>query len=103
MGDSPLQTAGELMAQPPVPVRRLHNYLYCPRLFYLQWVENILEENADTAAGSAGHRQTDQPSRFDDERAAALAGIAEPAVLRSVRRRIPPRTNARSSVSKQTR
>lgn len=23
--------------QPPLPVRRLHNYAYCPRLFYYQW------------------------------------------------------------------
>ena len=55
-----------------MPVRRLHNYLYCPRLFYLQWVENIFEENADTAAGSAVHRQADQPSRLDDAKATAL-------------------------------
>src|SRR5690606_35844227 len=72
MSESPLQTSGDLAAQPPMPVRRLHNYLYCPRLFYLQWVENIFEENADTAAGSATHRQSDQPSRFDEDRAAAL-------------------------------
>src|SRR5580692_9763996 len=24
---------------PLMPVRRLHNYAYCPRLFYYQWVE----------------------------------------------------------------
>jgi CRISPR-associated endonuclease Cas1/CRISPR-associated protein Cas4 len=86
MPDSPLSTSGELAAQPPMPVRRLHNYLYCPRLFYLQWVENIFEENADTAAGSATHRHTDQPSRFDDERAAALReGLPEGTRVRSLR------------------
>ena len=86
MSEAGLSTAGELAAQPPMPVRRLHNYLYCPRLFYLQWVENIFEENADTAAGSAAHRQTDQSSRFDDERAAALReGLPEGARLRSLR------------------
>jgi CRISPR-associated protein Cas1 len=69
-----------------MPVRRLHNFLYCPRLFYLQWVENIFEENADTAAGSAVHRQTDQPSRFDDDKAKALAdGLPEGARLRSLK------------------
>ncbi len=69
-----------------MPVRRLHNYLYCPRLFYLQWVENIFEENADTATGSAIHRQTDQPSRLDDERATALRdGLSDGAKLRSLR------------------
>ncbi len=71
---------------PPMPVRRLHNYLYCPRLFYLQWVENLFEENADTAAGSAAHRQTDQPSRFDEEKAEALrSGLSEGARLRSLK------------------
>jgi len=86
MPDSPLSASGELAAQPPMPVRRLHNYLYCPRLFYLQWVENLFEENADTAAGSATHRQTDQPSRFDEERATALReGLPEGSRIRSLR------------------
>jgi CRISPR-associated protein Cas1 len=86
MSEAGLSTSGDLAAQPPMPVRRLHNYLYCPRLFYLQWVENIFEENADTAAGSAAHRQTDQASRFDEERADALRdGLPEGARLRSLR------------------
>lgn len=50
---------------PLMPVRRLHNYTYCPRLFYLQWVEGIFEENADTVAGSSMHRQVDKPSAAD--------------------------------------
>ena len=50
--------------QPPhMPVRRLHNYVYCPRLFYLQWVENIFVENEDTVAGSSLHHRVDTPSR----------------------------------------
>jgi CRISP-associated protein Cas1 len=54
--------------QPPVlPVRRLHNYAYCPRLFYYQWVENLFEENADTVEGSAVHRQTDKPSQLPED------------------------------------
>jgi len=86
MSEASLSTAGDLAPQPPMPVRRLHNYLYCPRLFYLQWVENIFEENADTATGSALHRQTDQPSRYDDEHAAALRdGLPEGAKVRSLR------------------
>lgn len=47
---------------PLLPVRRLHNFLYCPRLFYLQWVEELFVENADTAAGSALHHRVDAPS-----------------------------------------
>lgn len=36
MSDSPLNTESSLEAQPPMPVRRLRNYFYCPRQFYLQ-------------------------------------------------------------------
>ncbi|AHF89495.1 CRISPR-associated protein Cas4 [Opitutaceae bacterium TAV5] len=69
-----------------MPVRRLHNYLYCPRLFYLQWVENLFEENADTIAGSAVHRHADKPTRYDDEKAEALrTGLPEGAHIRSLR------------------
>lgn len=52
---------------PMMPVRRLQNYAYCPRLFYYQWVENLFEENADTAEGSAVHRQTDKPSALPED------------------------------------
>lgn len=52
---------------PLMPVRRLQNYVYCPRLFYYQWVENLFEENADTAEGSAVHRQTDKPSALPED------------------------------------
>jgi CRISPR-associated protein Cas1 len=47
-----------------MPVRRLHNYLFCPRLFYLQWVEDLFVESADTVAGSATHRRVDEPSHL---------------------------------------
>ncbi len=50
-----------------MPVRRLHNFVYCPRLFYFQWVENLFEENADTAAGSALHQNVDRPSHWQEE------------------------------------
>lgn len=86
MPDSGLNTAGELAAQPPMPVRRLQNYLYCPRQFYLQWVENIFEENADTATGTALHRQANEPSRLEEQKAAALReGLPEGAKVRSLR------------------
>lgn len=86
MSDASLRTDGSMDAQPPMGVRNLHNFIYCPRLFYLQWVENIFEENADTATGSALHRQTDQSSRLNDDRATALRdGLPEGAQVRSLR------------------
>ncbi len=65
---------------PLMPVRRLHNYLYCPRLFYLQWVEDLFIENADTASGSAVHKRVDDPSHLRDQD----LDLAERAALRSV-------------------
>jgi len=64
--DADLKTTGGIEPQPPLPVRSLHNFIYCPRLFYYQWVENIFQENADTVEGSHVHRGVDQPSRLED-------------------------------------
>lgn len=57
----------QIASLPPMPVRRLHNYNYCQRLFYYQWVENLFVENADTVAGSALHNNVDKPSHWKDE------------------------------------
>jgi CRISPR/Cas system-associated exonuclease Cas4 (RecB family) len=73
-------------ALPLMPVRRLNNFVWCPRLFYLQWVENLFEENADTIAGSAVHRHADRPTRVDDAKMEALKnGLPEGMVIRSLR------------------
>jgi CRISPR-associated protein Cas1 len=86
MSDAGLQTQGGLEAQPVMPVRRLNNFIYCPRLFYFQWVENIFQESADTVAGSLLHRNVDAPSRLDDEKAKALGeNLPAGAKLRSLR------------------
>ncbi|MCI0541266.1 MAG: CRISPR-associated endonuclease Cas1 [Verrucomicrobiales bacterium] len=82
MSDAPIQTQAGLEAQPPMPVRRLHNFIYCPRLFYFQWVENIFQENADTVAGSHVHRNVDAPSKLEDPKE---LGLPEGAKLRSLR------------------
>jgi CRISPR-associated protein Cas1 len=82
MGESTLRTDGLLEAQPRMGVRNLHNFIYCPRLFYFQWVENIFQENADTVAGSHVHRNVDEPSRLDNPKE---LGLPEGAKLRSLR------------------
>jgi CRISPR-associated protein Cas1 len=81
MSDATVQTQGGLESQPPLPVRRLHNFIYCPRLFYFQWVENIFQENADTVAGSHLHRNVDKPSKIQDPKELDLP---EGAKLRSL-------------------
>lgn len=86
---SPVASPSSLAASPGAPLmpaRRLSNYLYCPRLFYLQWVENLFEENEDTAAGDAVHRKADSPTRFNEEKMSALReGLPDGAVIRSLR------------------
>ncbi|MGH9466791.1 MAG: CRISPR-associated endonuclease Cas4g/Cas1g [Terriglobales bacterium] len=83
MPDAGLRTDDEsLAAQPPLRVRNLHNFIYCPRLFYLQWVENIFQENADTVEGSTTHRNVDRPSRWADP---VAVGLPEGTAIRSLR------------------
>ena len=82
MSESTLRTDGSLEAQPAMGVRNLHNFIYCPRLFYFQWVENVFQENADTVAGSQVHRNVDAPSRLADPKE---LGLPEGAKLRSLR------------------
>lgn len=50
-----------------IPVRALSNYVYCPRLFYYQYVENIFVENQDTAEGSFVHRNVDKPTHWKED------------------------------------
>jgi len=64
VSDATLRTDGSLEAQPRMGVRNLHNFIYCPRLFYLQWVENIFQENADTVTGTLVHRNVNAPSKL---------------------------------------
>lgn len=61
-----MRTDGSFDAQPKLNVRGLHNYAYCPRLFYYQWVENIFQHNADTVEGGYAHRASDRPTCFDE-------------------------------------
>lgn len=68
--------------QPLLPVRRLHNYLYCPRLFYYQWVENIFQKNADVVAGKSAHRRVDEPSKLENPE---QIGLSPETKLRSLR------------------
>jgi CRISPR-associated protein Cas1 len=40
----------------------LNEFVYCPRLFYLEWVDDRWDSNADTAEGDLAHRRVDTPS-----------------------------------------
>lgn len=42
-----------------VPARMVNEFAYCPRLFFLEWVQGRFEANPDTALGSYEHRAVD--------------------------------------------
>ncbi len=42
-----------------VPARMLNEYVYCPRLFFLEWVDSLWASNADVAEGLRRHRRVD--------------------------------------------
>lgn len=42
-----------------VPARMLNEYTYCPRLFFLEWVDALWASNADVAEGQRRHRRVD--------------------------------------------
>ena len=45
-----------------VPARMLNEFAYCPRLFYLEWVQGDFRDSADTVDGRRVHRRVDQES-----------------------------------------
>ena len=55
-----MQTPDARLVPDLVPARMLNEFVYCPRLFYLEWVEGLWEENTDTASGGLAHRRSDR-------------------------------------------
>src|SRR5579884_3727873 len=51
-------------AQQPIPeslpARMLNEFVYCPRLFFYEWVEGVFRESADTIEGKFQHRRVDE-------------------------------------------
>ncbi len=47
---------------PPVPARILNEFVYCPRLAYLEWVQKEWADSSDTIEGRRTHRRVDQQS-----------------------------------------
>ena len=51
----------ELTAEAPlIPVRMVNEFVYCPRLAYLEWVQGEFAHNADTVEGAFRHRAVDK-------------------------------------------
>ncbi len=50
-----------------VPARMVNEFDYCPRLFYLEWVQARFEDNPDTVDGRYQHRAVDRGGGRIDE------------------------------------
>ncbi|NOZ51635.1 MAG: CRISPR-associated endonuclease Cas1 [Gammaproteobacteria bacterium] len=46
---------------PLLPARMINEYVYCPRLAYLEWVQGEWAESGDTVEGRYVHRKVDKP------------------------------------------
>jgi CRISPR-associated protein Cas1 len=47
--------------QPLLPARMVNEYVYCPRLAYLEWVQGEWADSSDTVEGRHRHRRVDAP------------------------------------------
>ena len=45
---------------PLIPVRMINEWVYCPRLAYLEWVEGEWADSGDTAEGTRTHARVDE-------------------------------------------
>jgi CRISPR-associated protein Cas1 len=61
-----IPTPGRDPGDPPdyLPARMLNEYVYCPRLFYYEWVEGVFAHNTDTVEGALRHGAVD--AKADD-------------------------------------
>jgi CRISPR-associated endonuclease Cas1/CRISPR-associated protein Cas4 len=53
----PSQAGSEV---PLLPARMVNEFVYCPRLAYLEWVQGEWADSADTVEGRSVHRRADQ-------------------------------------------
>lgn len=66
----------------PIPARILNEFVYCPRLAYLEWVQKEWESSADTVEGNHVHRRVDRrggslPAPQDDSEDLRVARSVE--------------------------
>ena len=46
-----------------LPARMVNEFVYCPRLFFYEWVEGLFQESADTVEGSVQHGRVDKEGK----------------------------------------
>jgi CRISPR-associated protein Cas1 len=61
MATLPLPPLPEPNALPDyLPARMVNEFVYCPRLFYYEWVDGVFVHSADTLEGASQHRRVDR-------------------------------------------
>src|SRR5919106_3682313 len=58
--DVEVQTSRSEVLPPFLPVRMLHEFAYCARLGYLEWVQGEFADNDETVEGRYHHRNVDR-------------------------------------------
>lgn len=43
-----------------LPARMVNEFVYCPRLFFYEWVEGVFEHSVDTVEGAVQHKRVDK-------------------------------------------
>jgi CRISPR-associated protein Cas1 len=56
----PRPAKAQLQLPDYLPARMLNEFVYCPRLFFYEWVEGLFAHNADTVEGAFRHARVDQ-------------------------------------------
>ena len=68
-----------------LPARMVNEFVYCPRLYFYEWVEGLFRESADTLEGSAQHKRVDaRPTELPEASGADDGTKAEKIHARSV-------------------
>src|SRR3954451_12276058 len=89
MGALPAVVADRENLPDYLPARMVNEFVYCPRLFFYEWVEGLFAESVDTIEGAIQHKRVDAKASALPATAGADADIhARSVTLSSERLRI---------------
>lgn len=64
MASNPLPILNKTNPLPDyLPARMVNEFVYCPRLFFYEWVEGVFRDSADTIEGQIQHKRVDKPGK----------------------------------------
>ena len=63
MATAPLPIEARSVLPEYLPARMVNEFVYCPRLFFYEWVEGVFRESTDTVEGSVQHRRVDREGK----------------------------------------